>query len=392
MDQFPELEKYLNSMEWESADRKYLVNYWADAAANDPISAKSYFKGLIASADLTPAFKRMVADPFEGNSDTDAGRLFQWAWGRGVNPKDERFTTLGSILLPTLENAGADQALKLAALIAKYKLIVKRRVAEEFARRYQIPVAAPPPGGEVSVGPEFRWEGPNDEVQLQRLFGDEPADFYVKFMMLVVTAAAAVCRIEIDRGDGKPPVIRGTGFLIAPNLVLTNYHVLGESDEGVAEAAKRTKLRFGALTNVKADDGEGQVVPVTAALVMSPTAQDDFVLLEADSSIRNCSGLVPAVLSPEPQPSEGAGLHILHHPGGDAMKVSISKNGVSKLLPDQGKIQYFGKTLPGSSGAPCFNDQFQVVAIHHAVRSRFGGLICQGILISAVRDRLEPHL
>ena len=244
----------------------------------------------------------------------------------------------------------------------------------------------------MSVGPDFHWDGPDNQVQLQGLLGDDPSDFYVKFLMLVVTAASAVCRIEIDLGGGNPLIIRGTGFLIAPNLVLTNYHVLGECDEEISAAAKRGKLRFGALTNPDAREGEGQLVPVAAALAMSPTAQDDFVLLEADASIGNCKGLVPAVLSPEPPPSIGDGLHILHHPGGDAMKVSISKNGVARLLADRGKIQYFGRTLPGSSGAPCFNDQFQVVALHHAVRSQFAGVICQGILVNAIRHRLEQHL
>ncbi len=392
MGEFPELEAYLKSMEWEDDDRRWLIRYWADAATNLPAGSKEYFRYLVDNANVPDAFRHQVADVFTGAANIDAGKLFRYAHGHGVNPQDPRYTTIASIILPTLEHAGADQALKLAALVVKYRLIVGRKTAEEFRQRYQVPVAAQSPDAEVSVGPDFRWQGPEDEIQLQGLLGDDPADYYVKFLKQAVTAASAVCRVEIEMDQERALIIRGTGFLIAPNLVLTNYHVLGESDEDVSAAAKRVRLRFGALTNLDSDAGEGQLVPVAAVLAMSPTAQDDFVLLEADASIGGCMGILPAVLSPEPAPSAGDGLHILHHPGGDAMKISISKNGVARVLAEQGKIQYFGKTLPGSSGAPCFDDQFQVVALHHAVRSRFAGVICQGILISAIRERLAAHL
>ena len=392
MGEFPKLEEYLDSMEWADDDRRWLIRYWTNAATDSPAGSNAYFGYLVDNANIPDPFRHQVADVWTGAANIDASKLFKYAHGHGVNPKDPRYTTLASIILPTLEYAGADQALKLAALVVKYRLIVGRKTAEEFARRYQIPVAAQSPGAEVSVGPDFRWQGPENEIQLQGLVRDDTADYYVKFLKQAVMAASAVCRVEIEMGDKRALIIRGTGFLIAPNLVLTNYHVLGESDEEVSAAAKRARLRFGALTNLNAGAGEGQLVPVSAVLAMSPTTQDDFVLLEADASIGGCKGLVPAVLSPAPAPSDGDGLHILHHPGGDAMKISISKNGVARLLADQGKIQYFGKTLPGSSGAPCFNDQFQVVALHQAVRSRFAGVICQGILISAIRDKLEAHL
>jgi hypothetical protein len=52
----------------------------------------------------------------------------------------------------------------------------------------------------------------------------------------------------------------GTGFLIGSNVVLTCYHVLGDNDAAVTAAARKTTLRFGALTNFAAKEDQGQVI------------------------------------------------------------------------------------------------------------------------------------
>jgi V8-like Glu-specific endopeptidase len=191
------------------------------------------------------------------------------------------------------------------------------------------------------------------------------------------------------RGKGLDAEIRGTGFLISRSLVITNYHVLGDTDEQVSSAVANLRLRFGALTNLGAKEEAGQVASVTSILEKSPASADDFVLLEADLS--GCKGLVPIPLS-EGQPSEGSGLHVLHHPGGGPMKLCLSENGLVKVLSDQGKLQYASSTASGSSGSPCLDDDLKVVGIHHAARWKFGGSVGQGILLTAVRQRLNNHL
>ena len=62
------------------------------------------------------------------------------------------------------------------------------------------------------------------------------------------------------------------------------------------------------------------------------------------------------------------------------MKVALSCNGVVDVDANSGKIQYVNKTAGGSSGSPCFNEDWELVALHHAERSRSFGSIREGIL------------
>jgi len=61
---------------------------------------------------------------------------------------------------------------------------------------------------------------------------------------------------------------------------------------------------------------------------------------------------------------EGESLSVIQHPSGDYKQVAIREN----LLLDVADrfLWYQSDTAPGSSGSPVFNDQWQVVALHHS--------------------------
>jgi endonuclease G len=56
-------------------------------------------------------------------------------------------------------------------------------------------------------------------------------------------------------------------------------------------------------------------------------------------------------------------LNIIHHPQGDYKQISIRENLFIDI--DETKIYYETDTAQGSSGSPVFNDQWQVVGLHH---------------------------
>ena len=56
-------------------------------------------------------------------------------------------------------------------------------------------------------------------------------------------------------------------------------------------------------------------------------------------------------------------LNIIHHPNGDYKQISIRANTFVGL--DDTRIFYETDTAQGSSGSPVFNDQWQVVGLHH---------------------------
>lgn len=56
-------------------------------------------------------------------------------------------------------------------------------------------------------------------------------------------------------------------------------------------------------------------------------------------------------------------LNIIHHPGGDYKQLSIRENQFKRIMPTT--LWYKSDTAQGSSGSPVFNDQWQIVALHH---------------------------
>ena len=74
------------------------------------------------------------------------------------------------------------------------------------------------------------------------------------------------------------------------------------------------------------------------------------------------------------------------------MKVAISSDAVTGVYRESGKIQYVNKTMVGSSGSPCFNDSWKVVALHRALKYRSFGSIREGILFGAIFPEIEEFL
>jgi endonuclease G, mitochondrial len=238
-------------------------------------------------------------------------------------------------------------------------------------------------------GPEFEWHGPTEQLELQGFLRPKPEIWDVAFLSLGVDQAASVCRIELE---GQKQAI-GTGFLISPDLVLTNYHVL---QAGIADdPANSTKFRlsFGRLTSVIGTETAGQTFALVDNPIVhsSPTNELDYVLLKVEPAILN-SDIIHPVSYIQTSPPKGSGIHVLQHPDGDSMKVVFGTNGITGVYQENGLIQYISQTSAGSSGSPCFNDDWQLVALHHAQRATTFGVVCEGILFSAIYPQIAGFL
>jgi endonuclease I/V8-like Glu-specific endopeptidase len=181
----------------------------------------------------------------------------------------------------------------------------------------------------------------------------------VGFLEAGYRASRSVGRVVVRGADGHV----GTGFLVAPRLLLTNNHVLS----GVAEAA-RAHVEFdfqagldGRPLSPVAFDLEPQTffhteVELDFALVaVAPTttsgrALGEFGFLPLDAR----TGKILL----------GEKVNIIQHPNGEPKQLALRENELVDLLDDF--LHYETDTSPGSSGSPVFNDQWEVVALHHS--------------------------
>jgi hypothetical protein len=88
-------------------------------------------------------------------------------------------------------------------------------------------------------------------------------------------------------------------------------------------------------------------------------------------------------------------LYVLHYPDGRPLQLSIESDGIVATNVNGTRLRYHATTEPGSSGAPCFNANWQIVAMHHASRKgsflSFKKETCEGITVSAIRARLQAR-
>lgn len=201
-----------------------------------------------------------------------------------------------------------------------------------------------------------------------------------------------MCLIERRTLTGKGEAL-GSGFLVGPDAVLTNYHVVKDYLQG--NQAQNLQVRFDALLkeNGVREPGEGIVVGVDEIPVAQPyTVADpgnvnqgpapdelDFaILLLADEAgnapIGGQAGPLQTkaprgwmqIPAPDPVFEESDPLIIYQYPGGRQLMMAIDTEAVIGTVWDGMRLRYRNNTEPGSSGSPVFNMDWQLVALHHA--------------------------
>lgn len=208
----------------------------------------------------------------------------------------------------------------------------------------------------------FRSTGPGVSPQdfprsLERVLGTNDL-IGIRFLEQGIQVAKAVARVQI-RDDRGRPAGYGSGFLVSPRLFLTNNHVLTTP---ASAAASQAEFNFQANAG-----GEMQPSQVFAF------APEDFFLtdLELDYTLvalRQDPRLTAyGWLQLIPQTGKlivGETVNIIQHPNGEPKQLAIRNNHVVDEL--ELFLHYKTDTAPGSSGAPVFNDQWEVVGLHHS--------------------------
>jgi V8-like Glu-specific endopeptidase len=374
-------------------EKKELVGRLANQAAVAPLQmgAKGYMRYLINETNWPGGFKTMRIGALTGIAKFDAQELVNWALVQGGNPEDERYTVLGGLLEVLIEDVGREDARWIAALIAARGLFQDESLLDNL----RIPVPREVTKGVEVItdyGPEIEWRGPTDDVELQSLLPPELDFLDHRDVYLMLKRAESVCRIEFDKLD-RP----ATGFLIADDLLLTNYHVFEHPhfpEDDFDENFHDAKLYFGKVTTEEGKVTEGQAFEPVSVLAKSRWDKLDYVLIKMEERIKRAEGIGPATYDLE-IPKRATGLHLIGHPGrieGEAIQFALSTSGVTDIDEEKGYIQYWTRAAGGSSGSPCFNEDWNAVAVHQSQRSV--GLVKRrtGILFRSIYEEIKEYL
>ncbi len=209
-------------------------------------------------------------------------------------------------------------------------------------------------------------EGSVSQLGMERVLGDNDL-FYLNYLERGLLAARPVCRISVM--DDPFKASHGTGFMVSPNLMLTNNHVLADRDTAAGafcefqyeiDSARRPRraIRFhlmpqaGFVTNKEKD---------FTLVALEAASEDDSHTLDQFGFLR--------LAARSNKITEGEFVTIVQHPDGGYKKIAMRENKLIKYGGEKGFdsfLWYFCDTAPGSSGSPVFNDSWQVVALHHA--------------------------
>jgi V8-like Glu-specific endopeptidase len=193
---------------------------------------------------------------------------------------------------------------------------------------------------------------------LERIMGKNDL-MSVRYLELGLRIARTVGRIHVRGADGNLQGY-GTGFLVSPRLLLTNNHVL--TNTGVA-ATSRVEFDF-----QEGVDGRLQssiFVNFDPAAFFVTDKALDFSLVALKGDLRKIAPYGWNGLSAE----EGKIIvseyvTIIQHPSGERKQLALRENQVIDVLDKF--LHYRTDTSPGSSGSPVFNDQWEIVALHHS--------------------------
>jgi hypothetical protein len=372
-------------------DIDHLVDLLANNAAGAPlhVGVVGYFRNLINAADLPNEYKLERADGWTGAATYDARELVNWAWRKGVNPQDTRYTTLGSALQAFLrQQPGVEQASLVVALMVRHRLVDGDPLLG-LKTAYQVPQPAEALAAARPYGPDFTWRGPAVEApQFQAWLRRAPELLDVGVLERALKQARGVCRVE--RADGTRV---GTGFLVAPGLLLTNYHVLSwDATPSLPEFARGLRLRFGCFSEPDGSEADGKtftVDPRGPVVKSSPKEDLDYALLRVEEAVLAVPAIQHVSLETGGLPHPGDALHILQHPEGKPLKLALSDNGVAGVYEGEKLLQYATPTKGGSSGSPCFNNHWKAVALHQAEVPLPIGSRRQGVLLQAILREIE---
>lgn len=183
----------------------------------------------------------------------------------------------------------------------------------------------------------------------------------VQFFSRGRRAANAVGRVMFRSGR-----VQGTGFLVAPGVLLTNNHVIKSAD-----VAGTMVVQFDFELDDSGFDRSPAVFGFDAArcFAFSPIDALDFSLVALGARIAGSKGLDDFGYVPLSDAGDkhmlGELANIIQHPEGRPKQIVVRDNNLIARDETSQVLHYLADTEPGSSGSPVFNNEWEAIALHH---------------------------
>lgn len=224
-----------------------------------------------------------------------------------------------------------------------------------------------------------------------------------KFRRSIAEAEVRTARIEIG---GKA---KGTGFLIGPDMLMTNFHVVEGGVDGGLARFDHTADNDGRTVNFATEWEVAHSKHDTEANELLPNGPAegtwDFAIIRLAEPVGDQAiGYDPAkpgadkrgfyALDWGPYDFDAAEpLIVLGHPLGGLIQLSNASPAGARFTSLRNRVRYNTNTSGGSSGSPVFNKDFRIVALHHLGSKETGSEeFNQGIPIARIGDELRTQL
>jgi V8-like Glu-specific endopeptidase len=199
------------------------------------------------------------------------------------------------------------------------------------------------------------------ELALERYLGTNDL-MGVAFLEEGLRVARTIARIWVGVSSGQPAGY-GTGFMVSPQLMITNHHVLG-----AAATARNSLAEFDYQRRADGTLLTSAVFSFEPHVFFYADQELDYAVVAVRGTSSNGRSLADFghnLLSEE----EGKAIaaqwaNVVQHPGGEPKQVSLREDQIVDVLPNF--LHYKSDTAPGSSGAAVYNDRWEIVALHHS--------------------------
>ncbi len=249
-----------------------------------------------------------------------------------------------------------------------FRTALERMSADGQRAAVDAPGAPPPPAAQDVDSL------PAAEGQLEIAIGEDDT-LEVAFLHRGTVASRSVAKLLVHRhfqgqpsflAGNEPDIGLGTGWLLAPRLAITNFHVVNArlpieppaSQEDFDLQGRNIEVQFDFL------DAKSTVLSThsTQCVASDPTLDYALLRLPDDAPDRPALHLRSHPITRTKDKELRERVNVLQHPNGEPMRLGFRNNFV--VSGSDERLSYLTDTAGGSSGSPICDDLWFVAALH----------------------------